>query len=855
MNSTFVCLPCRRKIAQVGFRRSAQRASFISIINVPNATKNDPLGFLEASSGGDNDGSPIPPLEPSRLKRQMPRSSHDPGDQLEAFFEETVNKSAQRLATTPSITSLAPYQYAQTLKTMVADDGCSATDAWDFFIKHFGPETRKPGAMNQTSSPSYIFTRNGSFSGRALMRKIMLAKSDNLKSGTSITEISLIYSQLGVLHGKDWADMMNTFLNVIYKQNIQDENLFDVLGSWNVITRQNIESVPQTIQDSTPLDWSHITTVPDQVIGANCRRHGMKGAFIHLSPAFPVRQREDIPLVAVATFALLIRAGGSILEHAKPLMIAIAQVINSPDFNIDLIFKPSSPVGASILSHVKDDWHKIKNEAANFSTLSLQPSSHKYTGRRPATMKHVVHHSRLEDAVHRKDLSQIDRMWSDASVLPIHISSPGIHTAEPVPQGSLSAGMCNHFIQAFMAVRAPSKAIDVWNHMIHNGLAPNLATWNSMLTGCKISRNTSALEDVWGKLVVQGVKPDVHCWTSRVGCLVEGRKPNEALKALDEMGQSWLKAARDQYGSDAKAIDLQHVGDISGIVKPAIETVNAALVGLLRRNRQEDANRILAWAGNFGINPDNTTYNTLLRPIIRDGQVHEAMALLKHMKADGVEADVGTFTTILDEILRYSDGQNPEEQRETIANIFEEMAEAGIKANLHTYGTIVYQLLQHDNNDFVAVNAVLARMTKEGLKPSQYIYTIFINYYFRQKPPNVDAVRALIKQVLSEDEGAVDNIFWDRVITGYARIGDTATAMRILGQVSSKSSWKTGVMGWRTLDLLVTALIKNDEWDVARTLVKNVAMDTGGPIAPDVHGKDGQHKFWVLAESLGLLTS
>src|SRR5437867_4454119 len=104
MNPTFVCLPCRRKIAQVGLRRLDQRASFISINNATNGTKNDRLGFLERSSAGGNDGKPILVADAPRPKRRMPRSSNDPGDQLEAFFEETINKPALRPTTTPSIT-------------------------------------------------------------------------------------------------------------------------------------------------------------------------------------------------------------------------------------------------------------------------------------------------------------------------------------------------------------------------------------------------------------------------------------------------------------------------------------------------------------------------------------------------------------------------------------------------------------------------------------------------------------------------------------------------------------------------------------------------------------------------------
>jgi hypothetical protein len=217
------------------------------------------------------------------------------------------------------------------------------------------------------------------------------------------------------------------------------------------------------------------------------------------------------------------------------------------------------------------------------------------------------------------------------------------------------------------------------------------------------------------------------------------------------------------------------------------------------------------------------------------------------MNDDGLKADVATFTTVLDETFRDAE-HSSEEQSKIVANIFTEMEAAGIQANLHTYGKIIYHLLECSSGDLTAVNGVLERMSREGLQPSPYISTMLVEYYFSRDPPDLDAVRFLIDRSRLEPE-SVDHIFWDRVIEGYSGVGDTTSAMRVLGKVHSGS----GRVSWTTLQKLLSALAQNQEWDVARTMVRNTKIDTGGPLPDHVHGKKDQHRFWGLAAELELL--
>jgi pentatricopeptide repeat protein len=357
------------------------------------------------------------------------------------------------------------------------------------------------------------------------------------------------------------------------------------------------------------------------------------------------------------------------------------------------------------------------------------------------------------------------------------------------------------------------------------------------------------LEDVWIKMLHLGVQPDVVCWTTRISGLIESNKVDKAMYALDEMGRIWLAANKPKLNEvkTKQKKPMVHALPTTKPVKPTIETVNAAVSGLLRKRFPEAAHRVLAWAAKFNVAPNVITYNTLLLPLIRDGHSEEAMALLKQMQKAGIEADVGTFTTILEEVFRFSDELTPKEQREITSNILSEMKGAGIKANLHTYGRMIYQLLQSHSGDLTVVNVVMEHMSQQGIQPTTYIYTMLLNHYFSQEPADLDAVRSLIELAKSE-VGAVDHIFWDRVIEGYARAGDTTAAMRVLGKLNSAGNRTS----WVTRQVLLTALVQNEEWQVARSFVGNVKADTGAP-RPEMEGQEGQQRFWRLAAELQLL--
>jgi len=306
------------------------------------------------------------------------------------------------------------------------------------------------------------------------------------------------------------------------------------------------------------------------------------------------------------------------------------------------------------------------------------------------------------------------------------------------------------------------------------------------------------------------------------------------LAALDEMQRIWNESV--QRGTSGQ------------VVKPSAEPVNAALASLVRLNRMPAAKTVLAWAARQGIEPDLTTYNTLLRPLIRDGLDQEVENIFKMMRQQGIQADAATFTIILDGALSQRQ-QRPDQQVETVERILADMDDAGIEANLQTYAKMIYLLLQTEDAAEASVKAVLTHLWGKGLELSPHIYTMLAQHYFSRG--NLEAVKSLIEDQHLEDGKHTDRVFWERVVRGYAEVGDTANALKYFERIANSLSITTS-----SLEDLLQALVDDGKLDDAAKLVNRVRTLRErrlGESADDPHARYWRHRFWHLAARLGLL--
>ncbi|KAI9646214.1 hypothetical protein NHQ30_005654 [Ciborinia camelliae] len=861
MSSPYVCVTCRRIISHLRRNRPLQwhsKATFNSLIGTPQSSASEQHKqdtYAESTrgfQGGKTRDNQTLPRRPPAIRH----ATKEPVDALESMFEETLKQQSisqpVRASELPLQTSCSvkSYEHGEQFQKMLREER-PLSDCWSFFVEHFGPTAWKDGSISRTSWPASLKTGVPSLLKITRDRRKEQPFRDDVPPFPEMISVTL---ELGLLRGAQWVQMITILLNAILEVGVATEKgkllLSELLTSWNIVCRRRSRQSRMGEYIPSSSDWSNLPSHTMHGIFLEKREHGIQNAFRLLTPQFSRGQMYQLPTVALGTLNILLKldetgVGADIVQDAQPLMSELARIINACEMSLSDAAVFFGDIPDSVVNLVRDDWSTIE-EFAKKQTV---------TQNFKATENERSHsiHRRVGDAFARRDLASLDRLWSHAQKLPIYVPTAQDGSDSGYLAGYLTSALCNYFILVFMSLKQQPRAIDVWNHMVKNGIPTDLGAWDALLNGCKMARDPKALEQVWAMMIASGETPDVTCWTTRISGLIHCYKADDGIRALDEMGRLWLAAIRKKYPSfklenSKKSENSKKFKDVTGAVRPTIATINAAVSGLIKRQELGAANRILAWADQWGIIPDVKTYNTLLGSIVRAGHEDKTPELLTSMECQGIQADAATFVTILDQTFADIDTSSPEEQIEAVNNTFLAMEQMNVTPDVYFYGKMISLLLRGVPTDISPVSEVMARMARQNLEPSTYIYTILVEYYFAQTPPNFQAATSLIERAQIK-VGSVDHIFWDRLIEGYARAGDTTSAIHYLGRVQKSKQFTS----WKTMRTLLMALVENDEWDVAKELVDNAIVDTGGPIGVDERGVEGQHKFWALARELMLL--
>lgn len=428
------------------------------------------------------------------------------------------------------------------------------------------------------------------------------------------------------------------------------------------------------------------------------------------------------------------------------------------------------------------------------------------------------------------------------------------------------------FLRLFWELRRHDSAVEVWNHMVNSGRLPNQRHWNAMLTGCIVAKDVESLRMIWTNMLRSGTPPDINTWTTYIHGLIDCYKWEEGLKALEHLGRIWKSAppltvpdtAADMMKKTSTADETMSTKKPKDdtVLRPTLSPVNAALSALIHINKRSLLPRVLAWAQSHRIPLTTQTYNILLRPLVRHGSQADIQAHLQQMANANCKPDVATFSIILNGLVSNPTSTfhtlPPEVQESTITSILADMSRQGVEPNSFTYGTLLDGLLtpgskelSHDHTPNVpAARTVLAHMAARGIYPSPHIYTILITHYFTRRPvPDLPAISSLWSSIRHSGQlSKLDNIFYDRLIEGYADIDEVEEALKFLRLVPEEGKSP----GWVTLSRVLRALVRAREWGWVAELVDDVERE-GGLLRHGHRGKrPGRYEaeFWALVEEL-----
>ncbi|CAK7268475.1 hypothetical protein SEPCBS119000_003081 [Sporothrix epigloea] len=751
-----------------------------------------------------------------------------------------------------------------------------------------------------------------------LMRSVSLAKQNDFSAAglPTVAQITQIRRELDLLHVPAfWAPLMVALAAEIVARKSNDSAeskrtqaalIYDLVEAWRMFSLPDIVVADQGALDETPSTEFRMPTPDTSKLEKYARRRSIQRGLACLFPRYAPPQMREVTPALLAMYAILTDANMTppdAKNQARELLDAVSSILsitNAGRQAVAAMYEEYPALGAYVLSRwpltgasqgvdVAATSSQTDLANATFSPTASAPSEAKASREaRRATLDGI--HKQLLEALRARNLQECEAVWERFWAA---VSLPDVEGADLMRN---SAEIFNTFIMAFTMMRMPNRAISVWNTMTTiAGIQPTLRTWTSLMVGYKRTSNLDGIHAIWAKLVESGIQVDTAVWTARISGLIESGDAAAGVAALEEMQQQWeewqvlqaAKKATEAAGGNrdsSKSASSSAAPTIKAI-KPTIEPVNAAIAGLLRKGNLPAAKKVLAWAGQHGIEPDIITFNTILRPLVRAGADEEVAGVLNIMSQRGINLDEATITILLDGT--FGNGaladRSGEEQAEAVKQLLAEIEAAGLDANLQTYAKIIYLLLEADtgkgggHHASKAVSVVLKRMRQRGLAASEHIYTILAEHYFACNPPNIEAVRSLIErgdpgeasqpsQPLSASSPsaaplpplAFDRVFWERVVRGFAQLGDTDSAQRYFVNIADSLSVTSS-----TLEDLLRALIHNNEWEAAEALVAKIQAqkllwvqsgnDEATMSSRTVGARQFRHRFWHLAAEHGLL--
>lgn len=770
-------------------------------------------------------------------------------------------------------TSPPPRSYTSELEVFLKQG--KLRQAWDFFLEHYtskdSPALTQPSFTDVAKVQSRVIFTN-------LLGAVTAAWQRGLKGDSepillpSPAEVLSRFEKLGIASSNLYGKTLWTMSRELFRsstqvgntlQQKQQDSLDQLMDMWRVcLSRNSANKDAETDEDQVTEapSWSfvHSDLLHERRRKDRARHfdqyfalfvphaHSEKGLFNPLAASalltYDILTHSCTPpsRLDATPYMEFARSMESLLSstNLEPKRIqALRQRLQAIDMSTETI----DGFEARVNRHTQEPTTALPVEKTTSDSQNVDAASQR-----------VI--TELGRAIERQNLDSVERLWGNAQAL--------LHPPETkFRNDNATIKLYEQFLMAFFKLRRPQSALHVWNTMIQSDIQPTVRTWSVMMKGCHISRDVNIMESMWRRMRESGVEPDVHAWSTRIQGLLKVGKVQEGLRALDEMGREWVEETRQLHGrgNAARHTGQDKLGNTNNasvesfVVSPKPDTaiMNSALSALGGRGKQYIPN-VLTWGRAFAIEPDVITYNTLLNISLAQGHQEETISILKSMADAKVDPDSSTFTILLNSMFHSSllKGLDHAEQEQRILDFILSLESNGFSIDEKGYGILVDRLLKEYDN-LKAVKKVLAHMASRRIEPTPHIYTILMTYYFDTEPPNLYAADTLWNHIQSRNNNhgaALDVIFYDRMMEGYARHGDVGRMMTFLTRMSKEGKRP----GWLAMAAVVKCLAEKNEWDRLTQVVLDCHRQEG-LLSSGLRGMKGQADFWRLVRNLGVL--
>ena len=792
------------------------------------------------------------------------------------------------------------------LNEILHSPAANLSDAWKFYETHFARANDIHG-QNSVLEDRLLPKRESAFF--YLLHRTILDWSEGNASEDipSPADAAVLLRGCDLMRDRYWATTFTTMIESIVKSGLEDrvvrkaeegrpaqrgdslalEDLLDVWreffqvyanAGWDNAGKHDSSEASKALNERTSLvegqlwPWLPSERELSKVIDFHVRN--IRARFNELIPTWPREQgflrTAKIEEAATITCDLLIRSIKELgidqvnSRNARSFLFLMAHILKGcTPYNFAVeTYLAQMGIREEAVKSIVSGWGQLVNDtmiyAQDMVELSAEFGQQNRSYDKDPDLGHNSYAVRIDRAMLSKDERALEAVWQKfvADTTPTERESlpkKGVNgdSEDQSPVSSMrvaesQADVYNKLLEAFMFLKLPHKAVDVWNHMVGTLGDATLSSWDALLVGCWESKDAKMGEQIWSRMRSAGVQPNDRMWRRRLKLLFS-RSPRDGLEAINDIIRPWSQARESYIEKSQDVPGPARLAQSHALERPSTRVMNAAIKGLLKCNMHEDAHRVFSWMQSIGVAPNTVTYNAFIDDALAADRINEARDFISRMENANIQPDLSTFTAIISCLFRRGalspSVASPEAQQAGVTSILSQMESCGFKANQVTYGVMINSLLRTPANP-PAAKAVLEHMRSRNVRLSSYHCTTLLTHHFKQEPPNLNALDALWNHIHA-DGMPLDNVFYDRMIEGYARIMEIGKMMFFLRRAQSEGKNP----GWIALQAIFDTLFAVGEDDVLEELVGD-AVARKGIFMDDGRARKGERDFWTMVELL-----
>ncbi|CAH1761866.1 12771_t:CDS:2 [Entrophospora sp. SA101] len=311
-------------------------------------------------------------------------------------------------------------------------------------------------------------------------------------------------------------------------------------------------------------------------------------------------------------------------------------------------------------------------------------------------------------------------------------------------------------IKASGELKSYDMALQHFNNMIKEGLAPDVRVYNSLLNVIAKTQNEPATAmEKYNEMKSKGLQPTIVTYNILIGFMKKKKQNHLALELFEQMQkESIVPDAKILESVDITGLKAAKVLQEEYNVIPNIRDYNLMLSTELKRSDYDDALEIHKHMLNNKVKPNLSTYAIIIEDYVRSKETTNAFDIFNAMLKDNLETDIGIYTVLVNAYLEQNN-------LDMAFNLLDQMKSGVAEFKIGTLESIITTAAENSNEEFV--EKIFSYLKSLGVIIDKSIYYILLNrlakspwprykleYYIREMEENeVPVIRAVFFNIIS----------------------------------------------------------------------------------------------------------